>query len=147
MRIIPALLFVLLVAACGPTDRETPPETISPDTGPALADFAGTWDNVVDLEGVEEPVHTQLEASSDGSQWALLLEGREPVALTASVEGDSVITQSEQYESILRPGVMTRVRTAAVLEGGNMVGTVRVTYSTDAGDEVVPGTMHATRVR
>lgn len=147
MRILPALLVVLLFAACGPTDREATPDVATTDPGPTVAEFAGTWDNVVTLEGVEEPVHTQLEASSDGSEWALILEGRDPVPLTASVVGDSLITESEPYESILRPGVTTRVRSAAVLRGETMVGTARVTYSTDAGEEVVRGTTRATRVR
>jgi len=142
MRAVPTLaLFFLVLAACGAPEQEAPPEE-----GPTLADFAGTWENVVTLEGVADPVTSQTVGSPDGTTWQLILEGRDPIPVQASIQGDSLVSETEPYESILRPGVTTEVRTAAVREGDVMVGTVRVTYRLESGEEqVVRGTMRGTR--
>ena len=147
MRVLSALFCVLLIAACAPPEQTPEPTDADPEPALTLTDFAGTWDAEVTLEGVEEPVQTQLEGSTDGSEWTMILEGRDPIPLSATVAGDSLITESDPYESILRPGTTTRVRTANVLQGENMSGTVRVAYDTDEGQEIVRGTIEATRVR
>jgi hypothetical protein len=41
---------------------------------------------------------------------------------------------------------MTTVRTASVLEGDMLMGTIVATYRTPEGDERVAGTLHGTRV-
>jgi hypothetical protein len=144
MRAVSTLaLFFVVLAACGAPEQEAPPQE-----GPTLADFAGTWENVVTLEGVADPVASRLVGSPDGTTWHMILEGRDPISLQASLQGDSLISESEPYESILRPGVTTVVRTAAAPEGDVMVGTVRVTYRLESGEEqVVQGTMRGTRQR
>lgn len=143
MRAVSKLVLLsIVVAGCGSPEQEAPPEV-----GPSPADFAGTWEYVVDLEGVEDPVTTQIRGSPDGMNWHLMLEGRDPIALSASMSGDSLVTESEPYESILRPGgVTTRVRSAVVLEGDQMVGVVTVTYESEPEDEVVRGTARGTRI-
>jgi hypothetical protein len=144
-------LALLLVAACAPTDE--PPaemddvEEIAEVEEPelSLADFAGTWQNVVTLVGVEDPVATTTNATATSEGWTMMLEGRPAVPLTPSIMGDSLVVVSESYESILRPGVMTTVRTATVIENGEQVGSVVVTYTGPDGDEQVRGTMRGTR--
>ncbi|CAN5615086.1 hypothetical protein BH23GEM9_BH23GEM9_35510 [soil metagenome] len=145
LAIVPA---ILILAACGSPDQDAPPVVDDPApaaSGATLADFAGTWNNEVRLEGVAEPVSSRFVGSADGTGWVMNLEGRDPIPLRASVVGDSLITESETYESILRPGVSTRARSAMARNGNDAAGTVVVTYRTDAGDEVVRGTMRATR--
>lgn len=141
MRVLPSLLVVVFLVACGPSEREG-----APDPGPTIADFAGTWQNTVRLEGVADPVPSRITGSADGGDWLLLLEGRDPIPLHVSISGDSLIAESEEYESILRPGVASWVRTAGVLEDGRLVGNVTATYRTPAGEEVVRGTIQGTRV-
>jgi hypothetical protein len=144
-------LVFLLVAACAPSDQ--PPAEMTDDQEIAevgepdlsLADFAGTWQNVVTLEGVEDPVATTTNATATPEGWTMMLEGRPDIALTPSIVGDSLVVVSESYESILRPGVMTTVRTATVIENGEQVGSVVVTYSTPDGEQQVRGSMRGTR--
>ena len=141
MRLVPALLTLALLAACGPAAEE---EAAQP-AGPTLADFAGTWQNSATLDGVADPVPSTLTGSADGSNWTMTLEGREDIAVTASLEGDSLIVQTEEYESVLRAGVMVTVRTATVLQDGMLMGTLVATYNTPDGMEQVSGTMHGMR--
>jgi hypothetical protein len=138
MRSVAALSLAVLLA-CAPAEE-------APPAGPTLADFAGTWQNVTVLEGVVEPVASTLRGSAAGHDWVMELEGRDPVPVQVSVMGDSLITQSVEYESILRPGVMVSVRTAGVLHNGMLMGTLVATYRTPEGDQVVTGTMTGTRV-
>jgi hypothetical protein len=153
MRSIAVLSCVLLLAACAPADQTAEVEDIPPaDEGVAetevvsVADFAGTWQTEAVLEGVDEPVQSTMTGSASGDDWTMSLEGRPAIPVQVSVQGDSLIAVSDEYESILRPGVMTTVRTASVLEGDMLMGTIVATYRTPEGDERVAGTLHGTRV-
>lgn len=85
-----------------------------------------------------------MTGTADGT-WTMSLEGRPNIAVTASVSGDSLVGQSAEYESVLRPGVMVSVRTASVLSNGMLVGNLVATYKTPTGDQVVRGTMTASK--
>lgn len=142
MRFTPLFLAATLLVGCAPAEEAEP----APPAGPTLADFAGTWQNSSVLVGTPDPVASTFTGSADGSDWTMTLEGRPPVAMQVSVVGDSLIAQSAEYESVLRPGVMVTVRTASVLRDGMLVGTLLATYKTATGEEQVTGTMQGTRV-
>jgi hypothetical protein len=152
MRVTAALLTCFFVAACGggeeaaPVTEEAAPAAaeVQP-AGPTVADFAGTWQLSAVVEGTPDPVPVTLEGSADGSDWTMVLEGRDPISVEVSINGDSLIVQSAEYESVLRAGVMVTVRTAGVMEDGGMVGTMLATYRTEAGEEQVPGTLEGMR--
>jgi hypothetical protein len=148
MRSVPVLLTALLVAACGAPDQP-PPEAVdaAPTAAPNIADFAGTWENVATLTGVDEPVTSTMRGSASGDDWTMSLEGRSDIPMQVSVVGDSLIGQSAPYESILRPGVTVTVRTASVLQNGVLMGNMVATYQTPAGEERVTGTVRGTRVQ
>lgn len=146
-----AFAAALLIAACTTDtaeDAEAPAATEmeAPAAAPSLADFAGTWNNTVRLDGVADPVPSTMIADAS-DRWTMTLEGREPIGLQVNMQGDSVITVSDEYESILRPGVTTTVRTASVMHDGMMMGNVLVTYRTNAGEEQVRGTMEGRRAQ
>lgn len=143
MRSITLLLAVAMTAACAPAKEEAAPP--APPAGPTLADFAGTWNTTTTLTGVADPVASVMTGGADGSGWTMTLEGRPPIPVQVSVVGDSLISQSAEYESVLRAGVMVSVRTASVLSDGMLMGNMVATYKTAGGTEVVTGTMHATR--
>ena len=149
MRAITTLLTLLLVTACGGGEDAAPAadaEPMAEAAAPSLADFAGTWQATSVLEGTPDPVPSTLEVSEDGATWVMMLEGRDPIPVTASMEGDSIIMVTDQYESILQEGVMVTVRTASVTDGPDrMVGTMVATYSTDEGDTEVMGTIESVR--
>jgi hypothetical protein len=144
MRIPATLLIVAVVFACAPADQPAEEQAEQP-SGPTLADFAGTWNSMTVLEGVEDPIPSTIAGSADGSDWTLTLEGRPGIAAHATVVGDSLIVETDEYESILREGVMVTVRTASVLQDGMLVGNVVATYNTPEGDEIVNGSIEGTR--
>jgi hypothetical protein len=152
-RSISTLLSVVLVAACAPADEAPEVEDAAPAaeaeraSAVSLADFAGTWQNEAMLEGVEEPVQTTMTGSASGDDWTMSLEGRPDVPVEVSIVGDSLVGVSEEYESVLRPGVMVSVRTASVLQDGMLMGNLVATYRTPEGEERVSGTLHGTRVQ
>lgn len=145
MRLLPTFLIATLLTACGPAEQAAPGGDEPETAGPTLADFAGTWDNQTMVEGVADPVPSTLHGSADASGWTMDLEGRPGLPLTVSMNGDSLIAESGQYESILREGVMVTIRTASVLQDGALVGNMVARYETPDGEEVVRGTMRATR--
>lgn len=144
MRLAPAMLIAVAIAACSPAEQPVVEEALP--AAPTLADFAGTWQNSATLTGVEAPVLSTMTGTEAGTDWTMTLEGRDPVPLQVSIVGDSLITQTGEYESILRPGVMVTVRTAGVIHDGMLMGNMVATYKTAAGEEQVTGTIQGTRV-
>ena len=149
MRATTSLFVLLLITACGETDDSAPATEQEMEPAavatPTPADFAGEWQAMAMLEGTPDPVPVVLIGSADGMTWTMALEDREPMALDVSMSGDSLIMESGQYESVLREGVMVQIRTAGVLQEGQMVGNIIATYSTPDGEQVVPGTIEGTR--
>jgi hypothetical protein len=147
-RFTAALAVVSLLVACGPRDDAAPEPVDQPaaTAAPSLASFAGTWEQMATLEGTPDPVPSTLHAT-DSDRWTMDLEGRPGIPLHVSIVGDSLVSQTEEYESVLRPGVMVTVRTASVLQDGMLVGNLVATYRTEAGEQAVRGTTRATRVR
>ena len=136
-----AFIVTASLLACAPGEEAPPP----PPAAPTVADFAGTWSATTVLEGSADTVKSTLMGSADGT-WTLSLDGRENIPVTVSMVGDSLVSQSAEYESILRKGVMVSVRTAAVKMDNMMHGTVTATYKSPTGDQVMMGTMTATKV-
>jgi hypothetical protein len=147
MRALTTGLCALILVACGTRDEEPPAEADAVAATPSIADFAGTWSTVATLEGVAEPVSSTMSGSVAGDDWTMSLPGRENIPVEVHMKGDSLITQSAEYESILRPGVMVNVRTASVLRDGELVGNQLATYTTANGEEQVRGTVRGTRVQ
>ncbi len=149
MRSSIILLSLMLFVACGggndaPPAAEAPPEEAAP-AALTVADFAGSWETMATLEGAPDPVPSTLSGSADGSDWTMMLEGRDPIGVTASMSGDSLILVTESYESVLRDDVTVSVRTAGVMQDGRLVGKMVATYQTPDGEEVVSGTIEGTR--
>jgi len=142
MRTAASVLSLVLLAACAPKE-EAPPAEAAAAPAVSLADFAGTWNTTTTLPGFD-PVQSQLIANADGTG-SLILTGRDPIPTTLSIMGDSLISVSAEYESILRPGVMVTTRTAAVRNGDTLNGVLTATYRTASGEEVVQGTLQSTR--
>lgn len=150
-RVLAASCLILL-AACGAQEEEEPADAApAAETGSmagtSLADFAGTWENTARLEGTPDPVVSTMTGSASGNDWTMSLPGRDPVPLQVSIVGDSLIGQSAEYESVLRPGVMVTVRTASVLHGDMLMGNMVATYRTPEGEQRVTGTTEGRRIR
>jgi hypothetical protein len=136
---------LVLLAACTPAPEQEAEAPAPPAAAPAtLADFAGTWNTVSTLPGAA-PVESKMVGSPDGSTWKLVLPGRDSIPLQVSIMGDSLVTVSAEFESVIRAGVMVTTRTASVRSGEELVGNMTATYKTAAGEEVVNGTIRSTR--
>jgi hypothetical protein len=144
MRITAVLLAAAVVVACAPKEEAPADSAAMAPAAPTLADFAGTWNNKVVLEGTPDTIPSTSVINADGTG-TVSLEGRPNIATTITMSGDSAISQTAEYESILRPGVMVSVRTASVMSNGMMVGNVEATYKTPTGTQVVKGTSTATK--
>lgn len=145
MRRLCGCSVLVLVLACG-TKTPEPPPAPPPPPPPTFTDFAGSWDAVNTLEGTVDPVLSRINSTPAGGGWTMTLESREPVSMQASIRGDSLILLSEPYSSVLRKNVVVQVRTAAVLKDGVMEGRLVATYNAPGGQELVTGTLRATRV-
>ncbi len=150
--VVLVLGLTLAATACGDA-RETTTDTTAmapamsaPMTvAPTLSTLAGSWATSAMLTGVEQPVLSTLASNADGSSWSISFEGRPNVPAEVTIVGDSMIVQSAEYESVLRAGVMVRVRLAAVLSNDMLMGNLVATYTSASGDEQVPGTFTAKR--
>ena len=141
MHSMVSLLAVALLVGCGSGDDQADADAATATmAGPTLADFAGTWQNTAMLEGTPDPVPSTMTGSGDSSEWSMSLADRPDIRLAVTVVGDSLIAQSEEYESILRDGVMVSIRLASALHGDTMEGKLVATYRTPEGEQVVRGT-------
>ena len=153
MQLVPAVLVVVALTACGGT-KEAPvdsaaaaPVASAEPAAPAaktVADFAGTWQMTSNVQGAAKPVSSTL-VSAPGDTWTLTLEGRPAMQVQMSMSGDSLITQTPEYESVLRKGVKATTRTAVVMSGETITGNMEAIYKTPKGEEKVPGTITGTR--
>lgn len=147
MRTTLSLMMLLTMSACGAGEEEMP-ATEEPAAAPVTAavtasDFHGTWEGQAMLEGTPDPVQVTMEGTESG--WTMTLPDRDPIALGASMSGDSLVLVSEPYESVIQDGVTVHTRSAVVLQNGRIVGSLTATYTTPEGESVVPGTMEARR--
>ncbi len=142
MRYLRGCPILVLVLACA---KEAPPPPPPPPPPPTYMDYAGTWEGAATMTGTETPVPLRLTSTPEGGGWRMLLAGRDSIPMRVSLLGDSLVLLSEPYQSVLRAKVTVQVRTAAVLVDGAMEGKVIATYASPDGQEVVLGTIRATR--
>ena len=146
MRRLMLACAILLVPACA--KKDAPPVT---DAAAApsihLADLAGEWDAVATRAGSDSVlVSFKIIASADPMNWAMAFPGRDQmVAMTVGVSGDSILTQSEPYESALRAGVTVTVNGSMKLTDGVLSGPTVAHYATTDADSVVNLWISATR--
>jgi hypothetical protein len=126
------LCAAVLVSACGTADdADTAADDTATTMTPALAtsDLAGTWNfESMPMDADTVVVSGQLVASGEPLALTMHLPGREPQPTTVWVEGDSILTTSDAYESALRPGVMVTTTGIYRMVEGRMVGTVTARY-------------------
>jgi hypothetical protein len=139
MRTIAGGLSLLLVVACAKADKPAADAPASPPAataGISLQDLAGTWSMKTMAEGSDSVlVAYQLTATGTESGWTLNFPGRDPLPMRVlAVAGDSVVTESGPYESVLRKGVQVTTRTVMRLSHGALAGTTVASYST--GEEL-----------
>lgn len=106
--------------------------------GLTAADVAGSWDmRAVPMSGDTTPTTFVLKANADNNGWTLNYANRPPVATRVTIAGDSIVSESDPYESVRRKGVQVRTKAVLRLEGGNLVGSTVAHYTTKGADSVL----------
>lgn len=141
----------LLVSCASEADDDEADEAAEPAAAEgsaadaSLARYAGEWDATAIMES-GDTVEFHMTTTADRSGWTTLLPDREVMQVRVlSAQGDSVVTETGPFESILREGVQVTVRQVMRMQGDRLVGTMRATYAGGEGDSVVAGRVEASR--
>ncbi|MFN0181229.1 MAG: hypothetical protein ACKVZ0_20675 [Gemmatimonadales bacterium] len=142
MRLFSLITLTAVLAACAPAGKAGDEEKAA--ATPTVADFAGTWNGEAMLDGTPNPVKSVVTLGADGSG-TITLEGRSAIPATVIMSGDSLVIESAEYESVLRPGVMVTTRVAQVRVDGMLKGNMVANYKMPDGLTVVKGTWSSTK--
>ena len=144
----PSLLFagIVLAGHSAPLAAQNPPAapTPAPPTSMKQVDVVGDWNGKTMVGPKDSVVATYvLHATASDSGWTLTFPGRDPIATRVLARGgDSVVTETGPYNSVLRPGQMVTTRTTGHISGDTMTGTFAAHY---ASGDVLFGKISATR--
>jgi hypothetical protein len=151
-----ALVLGFALMACAteePAEDEMVEDTtaMAPEpAGPSLADFAGTWTFTgTTSETGETPPPYELTATADESGWTFRFpdfpdRGVIPVRVI-EVSGDSVVTDTDRFESALRPGVQVWTHAVYRRQGDGLIGNLVAHYETTGADSVLHIAVEGTR--
>ena len=116
---------ILIIAGCKKEEAAAPP------AAPPAPSLAGSWNMVAYNPAGDSVLAYRLHAASDTAGWTLTFPGRtEPVAATiVSRGGDSVVTTSGPYESVLRRGVQVSTHSIFHVSGDSLHGVTHASYS------------------
>ena len=124
-------------SAAGSTPAPTPPAAPTPI---ALADVAGKWQMKAAPEGGTDTTTTNfvLTATADTTGWTLTFPNRpKPVALHIMTGGDSIVANSEPYESVRRKGVQVTTNSVFRMQNGQLTGMTMAHYKSKGADSVL----------
>ena len=154
MRAVRNCWITLLVVGCSKA-ADKPADTTVGETSPmaeapatlSLADVAGTWKVRSTVEGNEGTAVTyDMVATADRSGWSINFPDREPIPVRiVAVEGDSIVSESGPFESVLRKGVQVSTRVVSRLQDGKLVGTTTARYQVSGPDTLARLTFEGTR--
>jgi len=146
-------LLVAALALCAATASAQKPQTGAKQAGTPkaasagkYAAFAGVWDGK-SMVGANDSVVTTYKLTINGHTGGgtMKFPNRKPVAVKlVTMGGDSLVTQTAKYSSILRKGQTVSVRTTSRVSGDNMSGTFVATYG---NGQTVQGKTAATRAK
>ena len=139
-----ALACAVLLVACARAENapsaDSPAATPTPAAPAALslADLAGKWSQKAYAENTDSVLVTaEVVATADPSGWTITLPGRPPMPLRITVDGDSIITASGPYESVLRKGVQVTTSGVLRMQDSKLVGITTARYQGATGADSV----------
>ena len=150
-----SLLCCFVAAFAGfasPADRanNAPAVESTPAKNPlALSDVAGRWKMRAENARGDSLTVYELTATSDTTGWTITFPNRPPLPLQIiTVAGDSIVTETGPYPSVLRQTVAVRsLRSVNRLEGDMLVGNFVARYETTRADSILYGVHRGTRIR
>ena len=148
MKSLIPLFAALLFLGCAQEATEEATDEAADTTaveGISLADLVGTWNMRTTSTDPADTLVNEYQIVIDEAGWSMNFPDREPVSVTAVVDGDKVITDSEPFESVRHPGTMVTTHTVFHMEGDRLVGDVTATWRMAAGDSVAQLRTEGTR--
>ncbi len=149
MRRILLLSAVAFAAGATAAGAQNPPPAPAPAVQPQrsgirLADIAGSWEGKSMVGPKDSVIVTYvITATADPKGWTITYPGRDPIPTRiVTVGGDSIVTESGPFASILRPGQMVTTRTTSHYTADTATGTFEAHY---ASGDVIRGKVAATR--
>jgi hypothetical protein len=154
MRAVRTGWIALLVVGCGkaadkPADSMAEAPAAEAAAAPAtIADVAGTWKIRSTVEGNAGTAITyDMVTTADQSGWSIKFPDREPIPVrVVAVDGDSIVSESGPFESVLRKGVQVNTRVVSRLQDGKLVGRTTARYQVSGADTVAHLNFEGTRV-
>lgn len=154
MKRMTALLCAAALIGCAggdDTDVQQAEDSAAAAMAPAptplsLSDVAGTWSVRAMSETGDSVLTTYtLTATGEPTGWTMTFPNRDPIPLRVTVDADSLIFDTDPYESTLRPGVQVRTEGSSRFTDGRMVGTFTAHYVVTTPDSVMRGRLEGTR--
>lgn len=123
----------LLLIACGGGDKAPAADSaaaVMPAPTVNLAELSGKWSMVQMAEGNDSVIVTaEMNATGSADGWTITLPGRPPMPMRISVSGDSIMSETGPYESVLRKGVQVTTNGVMRMVDGKLVGTTVAHYA------------------
>lgn len=144
-----------ILAACTAKDTKSAADSAAADSasastfGSTVLYMGGIWNVNVKPEGRDTVVTTYLLNTTDSAAWLFAFPGGKPILMRVTgVVGDTVITETDWFDSNLRPGLKARSTSREwLLEDGRMMGRTVVHYQTTGPDTVRVFDTEASRKR
>jgi len=145
MRSIALLACVGALVACAGSEKPSADTAAAATPAPApapatlsLADLAGKWTQQVRAENSDSVLVTaEVVATPDPSGWTITLPGRPVMPVRITVAGDSLLTATGPYESVLRKGVQVTTSGVMRMQDGKLVGITIAHYAGATGADSV----------
>jgi hypothetical protein len=145
MRFIPLLACAAVLVACAGSEKARPDSaTAAPAAAAApatlsLADLTGKWTQQVRAENsdsVPRDIGSERNVGPVGVDDHAAGKGP-PTPLRVTVDGDSIMSASGPYESVLRKGVQVTTSGVLRMQDGKLVGMTTAHYAGATGADSV----------
>lgn len=138
-----------LLLACGQANDAPPADTAAlAATQPAavdLASLAGTWTLRTTPDSRDTVITSEIVVTGTTDGWTMTMPGQQPVPVRVRVDGDSIMTETGPFPSVLRKGAMVTTNAVYRVQDGKLVGTLVARYDGAGTDSVLTGRQEATR--
>lgn len=145
MRFTALLGCVALMAACSKKDSAPVADSaadttaVAPPTVPgrSLGSIAAIWNVTVKPEGKDSVATTYVLNTTDTTAWLFAFPGGKPNKMRVTeIRGDTLMTETDWFESSVRKGLMARSTSVTWIQDGKMIGKTTVRYKTTGPDTV-----------
>ena len=134
----------LVIAACTKKDAAPADSIAAADSAAAaapvtsLASFAAVWEVTAKPEGKDSVATTYVLNTTDTTDWTFAFPGGKPIHMRVTgIKGDTVMTETDVFESSVRKGIQVHTTGASWIQDGKMVGKITGHYSVPTADSVL----------